>query len=513
MIHRRPHHYTWFLGRMLLLGVAWLGARLGVATETEDRWWPTQLMPKAIVRTTNQLQFPEPRFAFQAMVQSAAGLAAKAVNNGQGRELVWIDNGGGDMEEWYSRLLAHHPELKTSRVFEPWDLVNRYVNQGLIKGYILYRREKSSADSIADAQKLDCSINVATSLAGLLDAVIVDEELEGAAKARGLKLLFDVRDKTQSWCFQTYKDQFSRRMVCTQDPRKIHSRDLAIAHKAFTVYGLEAPTPALMEWLEPLSPILGWNAGDEFVITDLSSSYGHIQTATDWCLNMPVLMAETEKVQLPKLKSLDPRIIDWSDTRSAVSFISSDGDNVQWLEGNFFGGSTSYWGNPERGKIPYGWSCCIAHLSQLCPEAIEYALETRSRNDSLIEWGGGYYFPDHFGNRRKNRWALLAKHAQRTWEIMKKTNSRIIGFNFAQVDAPDAQGERGLCRSNRRSIGNSRFPVCPVRRRRRQDFLGPRQQGRRRSGNLGALFNLGTYQQGPRRDTCQGGPRNSADRN
>jgi hypothetical protein len=97
--------------------------------------------------------------------------------------LVWIDNGAGNTEEWYSRLLARHPELKTSQVLGPWDLIDRCVNQGLIKGYIPYRREKSSTNSGVGASKLDCSANVATSLAGLLDAVIVDEELEDAAKA------------------------------------------------------------------------------------------------------------------------------------------------------------------------------------------------------------------------------------------------------------------------------------------------------------------------------------------
>jgi hypothetical protein len=32
---------------------------------------------------------------------------------------------------------------------------------------------------------------------------------------------------------------------------------LAIAQRAFTVYGKAEPTPAAMKWLEPLSPILG----------------------------------------------------------------------------------------------------------------------------------------------------------------------------------------------------------------------------------------------------------------
>ena len=403
----------------------------------EDRWWPTQAFPKAVVRTTNQQQFPKPRVALQMMVQSVAGLAAKAMNEGRGDELVWVNNGDGDLEKWYARLLARHPDLKTPGTFEPWDLVDRYAKRGIIKGYILYRSDKSKGENNAARPGMNYSVNVATSLAGLLDGVIVDEALEKEAKAHGLKLLLDVREKTQLWCFQTYQNQFNRRMLCFQDPRVPHVRDLAIAHKVFTAYGGDEPTPLAIAWLQPLSPILGRNCGDEFASTDLSTGYGDIQTATDWSLNLPVLMAEIEKTDLPKMKSLDPRTIDWTDSRSAVAFVDTDGDNVQWLEGNFFG-NESYWGNSERGKIPFGWSCCFDHLAQLCPQAIEYALATRSPNDWFIEWGGGYYYPDRFGRLRNNRWELLALQARRTWELMKKTNERIIGFNFSSVSSPEA---------------------------------------------------------------------------
>ena len=196
-----------------------------------------------------------------------------------------------------------------------------------------------------------------------------------------------------------------------------------------------------MKWLEPLSPILGWNEGDEFETTGASSTQGHIQTATDWCINLPVLMAGSEARDLPKVKSFDPRTIDWNDSRSAVCFVSSDGDNVQWWQGNFFRSSESrsFWSSPARGKIPFAWSSCFAHLAQLCPGAIEFALETRSANDSFIEWGGGYYFPDRFGIDRADRWELLARHARRTWAQMKETNTTIIGFNFVQCDSPEAR--------------------------------------------------------------------------
>ena len=281
---------------------------------------------------------------------------------------------------------------------------------------------------------------VATSLAGLLDGIIVDESLEAEAKAHGLALLLDVRGKTQAWCFETYKTRFNRRMVCTQDPRKCNVRDLAIAQRTLVVFGYSEPVPSVMQWLEPLSPVLGWDGGDEFKTTTMSTVWGHFQTATDWAVNLPVLMAGSEKAGHPQTKSFDPRTLDLSDTRSAVSFVDTDGDNVDWSEGDFFRASysTNYWANADRGKFPFGWSCCFAHLAQLCPGALDYAVATQSLNDSFLEWGGGYYYPDRFALERPNRWELLARHAQRTWAWMKQNNTRIVGFNVTKLDSPDA---------------------------------------------------------------------------
>ena len=404
-------------------------------------WWPTQAMPKALVRTESENAFPSPRIPHRMIVQSVAGLAAKAVNDGRGDEMVWVaidDN--VDVEDWFARLLQGHPQLEMRGIFGPWDLVDRYAKQGLIKGYILYRSDSSKGEDNEHRPGMDCSVNVATSLAGLLDGIIVDESLEGVAKAHGLTMLLDVRDKTQAWCFETYKDRFNRRMVCTQDPRKPNVRDLAIAQRTLVVFGYAEPVPTVMKWLDPLSPILGYNGGDEFKTTEMSTIWGHIQTATDWAVNLPVLMAGTEEADQSKAKNFDPRTIDWNDTRSAVSFVDTDGDNVDWSEGDFFRArySKNYWANPDRGKLPFGWSCCFAHLAQLCPEAIDYAVATQSPNDSFIEWGGGYYYPDLFGLKRPNRWELLAQHAQRTWALMKKNNTRIIGFNVSKLDSSDA---------------------------------------------------------------------------
>jgi hypothetical protein len=424
-----------FAGLFLLTAVA------APADQTEDRWWPIQTAPKVILETGNQNEFPEPRVAFQMMVQSAAGLAAKGVNEGKGDDLVWVNNGNVDLNDWYARFRAAHPGIERKASFNPWDLAAHLAGRGIIKGYILYRADASRGENNEYRPGMDCSVNVATSLAGLLGGIILDERLEKEAQQHGLKLLADVRERDQAWCFRTYKNQFNRRLLCTQDPRKPQVRDLAIAQKAFTLFGGGEPISTAMAWLEPLSPILGWNGGDEFVSTSLSSRYGHIQTATDWCMNLPVLMAGSEKLDSTKPKGFNPKAIVWKDQRSAVSFISTDGDNVQWLEGNFFraDNSRSYWNNPDRGKLAYGWSCCFTHLSQLCPQVIDYAESTRSPNDSFIEWGGGYYFPDLFGCSRANRWQLLAQQARRTWALMKRTNTRIIGFNCTEYNSREAR--------------------------------------------------------------------------
>ena len=423
--------YFWLVPVLMLMPATTAAA--------ESRWWPVQTLPKALVRTENWQRFPAPNGAYQVMVQSVAGLTAKAVNEGRCDELVWVGTDHVDLEHWYDRLRARRPQLQVRGVLRSWELVDRYVKRGVIKEYILYSWDSSAGDLCTFRPGMDCSVNVATSLAGLLDGIVVEQGLEKDAQAHGLRRLFDARGKTQRWCFDTYKPQFNRRILCAQDPRIALARDLAIAQKAFTVYGPDEPLRAAMQWLEPLSPILGWSGGnDEFQATRLSSIYGHVQTATNWCINLPVLMAGSEREELPRVNRLDPQTIDFRDRRSAVSFISTDGDNVGWFEAGFFLLNKEYWRSPDRGRIPFGWSCCFTQLAQLCPPAIDHALATRTDNDWFVEWGGGYYYPDLFASERPDRWNLLARYARRTRVMMEQNGTRIIGFNFSHYDTPDA---------------------------------------------------------------------------
>ena len=80
-------------------------------------------------------------------------------------------------------------------------------------------------------------------------------------------------------------------MLCMQDPQIPNCRDLAIAHDALTLFGLEirrrppcnGSNPSRRFWVGP--------AAMSFRRRVCRAIHGHIQTATNWCMNLPVLMA------------------------------------------------------------------------------------------------------------------------------------------------------------------------------------------------------------------------------
>lgn len=413
---------------------------LAFAAGARDTWWPEQRLPASLVRLDPDAGEAGARLERRMLGQSIAGLAAQAVNAGQGDELVWIETDNPSVERWGRRFLSDHPTIRDRGRLELWSYVDELARRNLVRGYILYRADVSTE---VTGQKyrtgMDVSVNVATSLAPILHGVIVGEALEAEARRHGLKLLLDVRDKTQQWCFDTYREKLRRDLLCAQDPRKPHARDYAIAQGAFTVYGPDEVVTQTMKWLEPLSPILGWNGGDEFYTTRLATVNGHFQTCTDWVQNLPVLMAGAMAVKPVPSPRFDPRTIDWNDHRSTVSFVCSDGDNVQWFETGFFDGPGYYWSNPRRGELPFGWSAPLTHLAQLVPQALSYAAETATPRDQLIEWHSGYFYPDLFAIERPNRWELLAEQTRRSWALMRRTGSDIIAYNFRYLDKPDAR--------------------------------------------------------------------------
>ncbi len=422
---------------------------------SESRWWPILKAPEAIVKTTNHEEFEKvvsedgevTEGAFgetHMMIQSVAGVVAKAVNEGRCDEMVWIEVGhptmgiNAEYAEWYKRIVNRFG-LKERGQFESWDLVKRYIDKGIIKGYILYsfdHKDRIEYPNHPD-YPYDPSVNVATTLAGFYDAIIVSEAQEAKARELGLKKLFDARGRDMAWCFNKYSDKLNRDIMLTVDVKAPNNRAMAIATKCISVLGLKEPVPQMFEWLNPLSPLMGWNWVDEGHHVSLASEYALFQTACNWSLNMPATTAGSEYYDPKKIKALNPGDIDFDETDHAVTFIMSDGDNVQWLMGDFIR-SKYYWGNPHHGEFPMGWTGCLANLKQICPYVLDNLAETQPEQTGFVEFAGGYYYPDIFGAKRNGK-DLLAKHARRISDYMKATGAKVFGFICQDLDSEGAK--------------------------------------------------------------------------
>src|SRR5258706_5972885 len=143
---------------MALFISALVGTHARGSDDSAGRWFGDQVMPKGIVRGVNEDRYPEPRAVHQMMVQSVAGLAAKAVNEGRGDEMVWVGSENADTQAWWAAAQRREPKCEVRGTFGPWELVERYKNSGVIKGYVLYRLDRSKGAGNEHRAGMDCSV-------------------------------------------------------------------------------------------------------------------------------------------------------------------------------------------------------------------------------------------------------------------------------------------------------------------------------------------------------------------
>ncbi len=402
------------------------------------RWHPTLPVPARVIETPFAGD-PEEGMA----LESLAGLAARAVLRDGYDTLLWEDLENDGYQRWYADYLALH----APRV-EAMDLdaaVRALQSDGVVRGYILYSYDQSERPLHASGPR-DESANVATTLAARHGAIVVSERLEDRCRALGLRRLLDARGMTEDECLTTYGEDLATDVLCLADPKTRNVRSLAIALDSMVVSGGNEAYARALARCEPDSPVLGWGCGGEDELTIPSSRAGLFQTATNWCHNLPVFLTESpaDPALAPLLARRDdpigPPDLDWGEGKHFVNFTITDGDNIQWLMGNFVGGSEApmYYGCPERGAIPFGWGLPAPGLAQLSPRTLAEVLgAATSADDFILYSGGGYFYPDLYGADRPEADAL-ALHARRLRGYMDLTGIRVLAFNFIDWDSPEA---------------------------------------------------------------------------
>jgi putative glycoside hydrolase with GxGYxYP motif/GxGYxY motif-containing protein len=256
-----------------------------------------------------------------------------------------------------------------------WEILPRFRSE--IKGMVVCRLGTPS-------------INAATSLCGIMDGVAVDESLLERARAQGLKLLVDARAMDERQVFERYRRRFARGVLVEQSVRKPgHLRDFAVARRAFT-YATTDPgfRTEVAHAFGPQAVVYGWGDDEYRWVSGISRANASGGPA-DWCLNLSALQA----LPAGPLQRRHRPVLATEDGMRTVAFVMSDGDNLQWLCGNFVC-NPSYWASPLRGQFPMTWELSPL-LAAVGPRVLQHLYATAKETDGFVAGAGapGYSFP------------------------------------------------------------------------------------------------------------------------
>lgn len=399
-----------------------------IITLEEAYWWPLLKTPNGIIECSQV-----DGHGSQALAQSLAGLMAKGLNSGKTDELIWISGSAGSYETWYQHL-KKRLNIEVRGHFNVWELLEYCQNEININGYILYKEETNGQYR----DSMDHSFNIACMYAGINNAIVIEEKLEQKAKAAGLKMLMDVREKSIVNCFSELKEDLDNRFITTMNPKFTNIRDFVVAYNSPVSFGVGNVTEQMMKRTKPVSPVLGWNTGGESTFTKLPSRYGLFNTASNWCHNFVTLSANSVNEDLPKVNILNPSEIQFEKGSHFHSFIISDGDNMQWSIGNFVQ-NERYWANPNTREIPIGFTSCPVNLSMMAPDTYSEMMKSQQKQTTIIEYGGGYQYPDLFASELgENADQLHREFAKKINVHMKRTGTRVFGFIVMDIDCENA---------------------------------------------------------------------------
>ena len=311
----------------------------------------------------------------RTMVGTLQGIIAKT-----SEEQIYIRPIAGGYDTWLDDLETNYG-VERVVVGYPWFLLDHFKD--FVDGYILY-------------QVGDSSINSATSLAGILNAVVIEQSVENQAIELGLTLIHDMRGVDESWVYANYADQLNPDVVIQQREEFEHTfRDYAILSDAFVFFdGNSGFQNQVLDGLNPNSVMMGW--GDawsgEDVFIRAASERGVFTIPADHTHNLAPLsgfpsIQQTQVSSMPVVASVDTHY---------VSFLFTDGDNLQWTLGNLQS-DTRWFASPYRGNFDMGWGLppSLVHAAPTVMSWYYNNASTSPGEDCFVVGpsGGGYLYP------------------------------------------------------------------------------------------------------------------------
>ena len=289
--------------------------------------------------------------------------------------------------------------------------------------WLFLKKDTSKVSGYILTDTGDDSINVATSVAGFLNAIIVTKENESSAKGVGLTCLLDVSDKDDTWLRTSeYWDRLSRDVAFMHHPGNTENlRDYAIMCGAYMFTDQISTREALTARIRHMNDgfiILGWNTalGELDTVRALGNENGSIIPA-DYAKNLATLSS----FPLCSAKQQTKAGEEASKLRHTVTVVISDGDNLQWAL-NTLPTSRNWFKNPARGDYALGWGL-PASLIDVAPPVMEYYYSNMKENEEFIMQlsGLGYTFPSYWKSPE-----ALAEMQKKMGDVMERADMSVM---------------------------------------------------------------------------------------
>ena len=334
---------------------------------------------------------------------SVQGVLAKSSGN---RIIIEYDK---SVTNFITTIKSHYRGTCT---FKTASSVWTYLKQNptAVKGYIL-------------TDLGDDSINVATSLAGLLHAVIVTRSNRSSADTLGLSCLVDVTDKDDAWLRQSeYFAKLNRDVAFMLTPNNVEClRDYAIFNEAYFFTDADTTQLALrnrVSFMNPGFTVLGWNnnCGEHGTVSALSALNGCL-IPSDYAKNLATLAS----FPLKEAKQKTEIVTTNGKGKHTVCLVMSDGDNLQWILNDFMT-SDKWYASFRRGKFPFSFGLPASTVDIASPALVYYYKNMKKTDEFIMELSGlGYTFPSKWKDA-----TALADMQRKVVESMKRTDMSVL---------------------------------------------------------------------------------------
>jgi len=328
----------------------------------------------------------QPTKLFTIRVDDMSGPERTMIGSLQGviadnhEEQIYIRPLAGGYDTWLDDLVENYG-VERIDITNAFSLLDYFKNE--LNGYLLY-------------QVGNGSINASTSLAGIEQAILVEQSIENQVINLGISLIHDMRNINEDWVYQNYMDQLNPNVVIEQREEFEHTfRDYAILSNAFTFFdGNSDFRNQVLDGLNPNSVMMGW--GDawqgEDVFIRAGSERGIYTIPSDHTHNLCPLSGFPS---IQQTQQTPPNFIANNNTHY-VSFLFTDGDNLQWTLGNLQS-DTKWFSSPYRGNFDMGWGIPPS-LVHAAPTVMKWYYDNSFIGpgyDNFVAGpsGGGYMYP------------------------------------------------------------------------------------------------------------------------